>query len=222
MSPYGVNKPQWVNPSMYIKWVHPLSSGELNYVCTVELLKFRDDWIMSSQTLLGMWLLIHAGIKVNQEVGVPTGRFCINFLRNIKSRARKGLMVHIAKALPHPHRKKIVDILQTTFSNAFLVWKISFYSISLELSLKIRTGLGSNTYLYLQIQIKIRRICIFIWSNFKPRICICIWSTVYVFKYTFFLGPAISKHEFMEHKLTWIFPINRLISVNLFKIYTEV
>ena len=29
----------------------------------------------------------------------------------------------------------------------------------------------------------------------------------YVFKYTFFLGPAFSKHKFMEQKITWIFPI---------------
>ena len=56
------------------------------------LVRFRDDWIISSQTLLGMLLLIHAGIKVNQEVGAPAGRFCISFLRNIPGRARKGLV----------------------------------------------------------------------------------------------------------------------------------
>ena len=85
-------------------------------------------------------------------------------------------------------------------------------------------GLGSNTYLYLQMQIQIRRISICIWSNFKPCICICIsiWSPAfgvfdkYVFKQTVFLGP-FSKQKFMKHKVEWIFPINRLISVNLFQ-----
>ena len=103
-------------------------SGGIKYLCTMELFKFRDDWIISSQTLLGMWLLFYAGIKVNQEVGVPAGKFCISFLCNILSRAREGLMMHKAKALAHPNRKKITDILQTTFSKAFLAWKQCFYS----------------------------------------------------------------------------------------------
>ena len=88
-------------------------------------------------------------------------------------------------------------------------------------------GLGSNTYLYLQIQIQIQIqricICICIWSNFKPCICICIWiwSSIfgvfdkYVFKYTFFW--AFSKHNFMEHKLTWIFLKNMSKSAILFQ-----
>ena len=59
------------------------------------------------------------------------------------------------------------------------------------------SGLGSNTYLYFQIQIQIRRICICIWSNFKP--CIFIWSTVFgVFDKYVFLG-LFSKHNFITN-----------------------
>ena len=110
-------------------------------------------------------------------------------------------------------------------------WRWSFFKIftrtmSLESFDQLVSGLGSNTYLYLQIQIQkqIRRICICIWSNFKPCICICIciWSTVfgvfdkYVFKYTF-SWAVFYKHKFMENKLTWIFFINMLKSAILFQ-----
>ena len=38
--------------------IHSLTS-------TVQPLKFRNGQVISSHTLLGVWLLIHAGIKVN-------------------------------------------------------------------------------------------------------------------------------------------------------------
>ena len=33
----------------------------------VQPLKFRNGYVISSHTLLGMWLLIHAGIKVTNH-----------------------------------------------------------------------------------------------------------------------------------------------------------
>ena len=51
------------NPSMDIKWeikllIHSQTS-------TVQPLKFGNGYVIPSNTLMGMWLLIHADIKVN-------------------------------------------------------------------------------------------------------------------------------------------------------------
>ena len=103
---------------------------ELNYLCSMELFMFRHNGIISSQTLLGMLLLIHAGIKVNQEVGAPTGRFCISFLRNIPCTQR------FSDACNTHTGTKSLTYCRRHFQMHFLHEKYVFIQISFELSLK--------------------------------------------------------------------------------------
>ena len=53
----GTISPARVSLSSPVRAVVPFAN-------MVQPLKFRNGWVISSHTLLGMWLLIHAGIKV--------------------------------------------------------------------------------------------------------------------------------------------------------------
>ena len=47
-----------LNPSMDKQLIHHKVWGEITY-------PFPNRWVIPSHTFLGMWLLIHAGIKVD-------------------------------------------------------------------------------------------------------------------------------------------------------------
>ena len=52
-------------PACICNHIHYKVWDEITYPFPVQPLKFRNGWVISSHTLHGMWLLIHAGIKVN-------------------------------------------------------------------------------------------------------------------------------------------------------------
>ena len=53
-------------PALISNYIHYKVRNEITSIHKLQLaLRFRNGWVISFQTLLGMWLRIHVGIKVN-------------------------------------------------------------------------------------------------------------------------------------------------------------